>query len=143
VTQLKVESLHNTLPLHHAALTLADDELKEFFMTHANDDIGWDCVANSGATLLHLTVCKLKPLSTWWLLENVPNSDSWKMARNLDGYTPLEALREDLETMRTQKEVNTRILNLSDHFKGYPDTTVSCLFLLSGPDTVRLSDACL
>jgi GNAT superfamily N-acetyltransferase len=143
VKQLRVKSLRSTLPLHHAALTLADDELKEFFMTHASDDIGWDRVANSGATLLHLTACKLKPLSTRWLLENVPNSDSWKTARNLDGYTPLEALREDLETMRTQKEVNTRILNLSDHFKGYPDTAVSCLSLLSGPDTLRLSDACL
>ncbi|KAL6229437.1 hypothetical protein BDW75DRAFT_235209 [Aspergillus navahoensis] len=135
--------LRSMLLLHHAALTLADDELKEFFMTHASDDIGWDRVANSGAMLLHLTACKLKPLSTRWLLENVPNSDSWKTARNLDGYTPLETLREDLETMRTQKEVNTRILNLSDHFKGYPDTAVSCLSLLSGPDTLRLSDACL
>lgn len=143
IKKLKIEKLRGSLPLHHAALTLADDELKVFFMTHANDNIGWDRVTNSEATLLHLTACKLKPLSTRWLLENVPSTDSWKMARDIDGNTPLEALQENLETMRTHKEVNTRVLNLSDHFRGHPDSAVSCLALLSGQDSLRRTDACL
>jgi hypothetical protein len=101
VKQLKVESLCNTLPLYHATLTLVDNKLKEFFITHASNDISWDHITNSRATLLYLIACKLKPLSTWWLLKNVLNSDSWKTARNLNRYTPLEVLREDFETMRT------------------------------------------
>ncbi|KAH2860687.1 hypothetical protein KXV31_007852, partial [Aspergillus fumigatus] len=104
-------------------LTLTDEELNAFFVTHADDEIGWDRVTNSEATLLHLTACELKPISTRWLLENVRHADSWKTARDIDGYTPLEALRETLETMRTRKEYGfSRVLNLSDHFKGYPAT---------------------
>lgn len=59
-----MERLCDALPLHHAALTLTDEELNVFFMTHADDKIGWDQVTNSEATLLYLTACKLKPLST-------------------------------------------------------------------------------
>ncbi|KAH1347447.1 hypothetical protein KXV65_007618, partial [Aspergillus fumigatus] len=125
-------------------LTLTDEELNAFFVTHADDEIGWDRVTNSEATLLHLTACELKPLSTRWLLENVRHADSWKTARDIDGYTPLEALQETLETMRTRKEYGfSRVLNLSDHFKGYPDAAVSCLSLLLGQDSLGLSKACL
>ncbi|GIJ99534.1 hypothetical protein Aspvir_001667 [Aspergillus viridinutans] len=144
VEKLKMERLRDALPLHHAALTLADDELKAFFMIHADDQIGWDRVTNSEATLLHLTACELKPLSTRWLLENVHHADSWKTARDIDGFTPLESLQEKLETMRTQKEVGiSMVLNLSDHFRGYPDTALSCLSLLSERDTLGLNDECL
>lgn len=144
VKKLKMGRLRDALPLHHAALTLTDEELNAFFVTHADDEIGWDRVTNSEATLLHLTACELKPLSTRWLLENVRHADSWKTARDIDGYTPLEALQETLETMRTRKEYGfSRVLNLSDHFKGYPDAAVSCLSLLLGQDSLGLSKACL
>ena len=138
-----MERLRDELPLRHAAFTLADNDLKasKFFVIHTDDKIGWDRVTNSEATLWHLTACELKPLSTQWLLENVHHADSWKTARDIDGYTPLEALQENFqETMRTQKEVGSRVLNLSDHFRGYPDTAVSCLSLLSGRDTLGLND---
>lgn len=144
VKKLKMERLRDALPLHHAALILTDEELKAFFVTHADDKIGWDRVTNLEATLLHLTACKLKPLSTQWLLENVHNADSWKAVRDIDGYTPLEALQEKLEKMRTRKEYGLfRILNISDHFKGNPDTAVSCLSLLLGQDALGLNKACL
>jgi hypothetical protein len=55
---------------------------------------------NSEATLLHITACKLKPLSTQWLLKNVHYADRWKTARDMDGYTLLEVLQETLEKMR-------------------------------------------
>jgi hypothetical protein len=42
VTKVKIERLHDILPLHHAAFTLMDKELKTFFTTHADDEIGWD-----------------------------------------------------------------------------------------------------
>ena len=64
VKRLKMDRLHDSLPLHHAALTLMDEELKAFFVFHASDEIGWERVTNSEATLLHLTASELKPLST-------------------------------------------------------------------------------
>jgi hypothetical protein len=42
VKKLKMGRLHDALPLHHAALTLMDEELNAFFVTHADDEIGWD-----------------------------------------------------------------------------------------------------
>ncbi|KAJ6118121.1 hypothetical protein N7471_013998 [Penicillium samsonianum] len=142
--KLKMEKLRDMLPLHHAALTLTDEELKAFFVTHADDEIGWDRVSNSDATILHLTACELKPLSTQWLLENVPHADSWKTARDIHGYTPLEALREKLEKMRTRKEKGFfRVVHVSDRFEGYPGTAVACLSLLSGQDALRLNNLCL
>jgi hypothetical protein len=42
VTKVKMERLCDVLPLHHAAFTLMDEELKTFFATHADDEIGWD-----------------------------------------------------------------------------------------------------
>ncbi|CRL31324.1 EF-Hand 1, calcium-binding site [Penicillium camemberti] len=64
VKELKMERLRDVLSLHHASLTLTDKELRAFFIAHANDKIGWDRVTNSEATLLHLTACEIKPLST-------------------------------------------------------------------------------
>lgn len=90
--KLKLERLRDAWPLHHAALTLADNELEAFLVIYADDKIGWDPVANSAATLLHLAACELKPMSTRWLLENARHADYWKTARNIDGYTPVEAL---------------------------------------------------
>ncbi|KAJ5263953.1 hypothetical protein N7478_011558 [Penicillium angulare] len=144
VEELKMERLRDALPLHHAALTLTDEELQDFFVTHADDRIGWDQVTYSESTLLHLTACALKPLSTQWLLENIHYSDSWKVARDIDGYTPLEALQEKLEETRTREEYGLfRILNVSDHFKGNPQTAVRCLSLLLGQDGLGLNEACL
>jgi hypothetical protein len=144
VAKMKLERLRDALPLHYAALTLTDEELKNYFAAHADDKIGWDRVTNSEATLLHITACKLKPLSTQWLLENVHYADRWKTARDIEGYTPLEALQETLETMRTQKQYGLfRVLNLSDHFEGYPDAAVSCLSLLFGQGSSGFNRACL
>ncbi|KAL4787749.1 hypothetical protein BJX76DRAFT_345427 [Aspergillus varians] len=116
VKKLKLERLHDALLLHHAAFTLADNELKAFFVIHADDKIGWDRVTSSEATLLRLMACEFKPLSTCWLLENVHHADLWRTACDINGYTLREALQEN-------------------HFRGYPDTAVSCLSLLSGQDT--------
>ncbi|OQD86705.1 hypothetical protein PENANT_c007G03009 [Penicillium antarcticum] len=144
VQEPKLERLRDAMPLHHAALTLTDEELQAFFVTHADDKIGWDRLTNSEATLLHLTACEFKPLSTRWLLENVRHAGSWKATRDIDGYTPLEALQEKLEKMRTRKEYGfSRILNISDHFEGNPDTAVSSLSLLYGQDAGGLKKACL
>ncbi|KAF4169680.1 hypothetical protein CNMCM6936_006839 [Aspergillus lentulus] len=144
VTKIKMERLRDVLPLHYAALTLTDEELKTFFTAHADEESGWDRVTNSEATLLHITACKLKPLSTQWLLENVHYADRWKTARDINGYTPLEALQETLETMRTQKQHGFfRVLHLSDHFEGYSDAAVSCLSLLLGQEALGFTRACL
>jgi hypothetical protein len=42
VKKMKMERLCDALPLHHAALTLMDEELKTFFATHADNDLRWD-----------------------------------------------------------------------------------------------------
>lgn len=52
------------------------------------------------------------------------------MAHNIDGYTQLEALQENLETMRAQNEVGSRVLNLSDHCNRYPDRSVLSLLVV-------------
>lgn len=75
VKKLKMDRLSDALLLHHSALTLGDNELKAFFMLHADGTICWACVISSEVTLLHLTVCELKPLSTQGLLENVGHAD--------------------------------------------------------------------
>ncbi|KAJ5824168.1 hypothetical protein N7447_006508 [Penicillium robsamsonii] len=142
--KLKMERLRDALPLHHAALTLTDEELKAFFVTRSDDEVGWNRVTNSEATLLHLTAGELKPQSTQWLLNNVHHAESWKTARDIDGYTPLEALQENLETMRTRMVHGFfRVSNISDHFEGHPDTAVSCLSLLLGQEALGLNKACL
>ncbi|KAJ5704096.1 hypothetical protein N7493_011234 [Penicillium malachiteum] len=134
---LRMERLRNALPLHYASLTLTDKPLKASFITHANDEISWDRVTNSEATLLHLTACEFKPLSVQWLLENIHHAEYWKIARNIDGFTPFEALQEKLEKMRTQDNDGLgRIITVSDQFEGHPDTTVSCLCLLPGHNSL-------
>ena len=140
----KMERLRDALPLHHASLTLPDEELRAFFVTHADDKISWDRVTSSEATPLHLTACELKPLSTRWLLENVYHADSWKAARDIDGYTPFEALQEKLDESRTREGYgHLGISNVPDGFEGYPDAAVSCLSLLLGQDALRPSEECL
>lgn len=42
VKKLKMGRLRDALPLHHAALTLTDKELKAVFVAHADDEIGRD-----------------------------------------------------------------------------------------------------
>ncbi|KAL2817181.1 hypothetical protein BJX63DRAFT_419735 [Aspergillus granulosus] len=135
-------------PRRSHAEDLENEELEVIYETDPFTEVKKlkiECLlTNAEATLLHLTACELKPLSTRWLLENVHHAESWKMARDIDGYTPLEALQEKLEKMRTRKEYGLfRVLDLSDHFKGYPDAAVSCLSLLFGRDSLVPNDACL
>ncbi|EPS28798.1 hypothetical protein PDE_03744 [Penicillium oxalicum 114-2] len=142
--QQRMERLRHALPLHHAAITLNDEELEDFFASCADNEVDWDQVTNTEATLLHLTVCNLKPLSTSWLLENVLCADRWKAARDIDGYTPWEALQRTLETMRTQKRRGSLVVeHISNNFEGYPDGAISCLRLLSEPETSRMSQESL
>jgi hypothetical protein len=144
ITKIKIERLHDVLPLHYAALTLMDEELKTFFTAHADEEISWDGEMNSEAMLLHITACKLKPLSTQWLLKNVHYANRWKTACDINRYTPLKALQETLETMRMQKQHSFfRVLHLSDHFKGYSNTAVSCLSLLLGQEALGFNRAYL
>nr|XP_001402421.2 hypothetical protein ANI_1_156174 [Aspergillus niger CBS 513.88] len=105
VKEMRMKRLRDALPLHHAALTLMDEELKAFFAAHADDKIGWDRVSNSEATLLHLTACEFKPLSTQWLLENVRHADCWKTARNIDGLKHLDFdVRKNLKTNKSLRK---------------------------------------
>ncbi|KAF7171079.1 hypothetical protein CNMCM5623_003535 [Aspergillus felis] len=55
VQKMKMGRLRDALLLHYAAHTLMDEELKTFFASHADDEIGWDRATNSEATLLHIT----------------------------------------------------------------------------------------
>ncbi|KAJ5090749.1 hypothetical protein N7532_009433 [Penicillium argentinense] len=42
IKELKMEGLRDVLPVHHASLTLTDEELRAFFVIHADDTMGWD-----------------------------------------------------------------------------------------------------
>ncbi|KAJ0416963.1 hypothetical protein BJY00DRAFT_290635 [Aspergillus carlsbadensis] len=141
--QRKDRRMRESLPLHHAALTQDDDGCRAFFASSPPDQAGWDRILRSGQTLVHITACRFMPRSLEWLLQNVAEADSLKTCRNADGYTPREALQENLDLVRSQAQFGGMTMNMSGDFKGYPERAVDCLSLLSSPDTPMLTNTCL
>ncbi|KAL3492332.1 hypothetical protein BJX62DRAFT_236364 [Aspergillus germanicus] len=141
--QRRNERYRISLPLHHAALTLSDDECRAFFASRTSGEASWTRALRTGQTLLHITVCRLMPRSLEWLLKNIDEAHSLKAYRNGDGFTPLEVLQDALDFARSQGRFGNMRMNLSGDFEGHPENAVSCLSLLSGPASSMLSSACL
>ncbi|TGO19628.1 hypothetical protein BTUL_0003g00820 [Botrytis tulipae] len=129
-------------PLNFAAISLPDIELVEFYKTfHAKDENGWKQVDNRNNTLLHITACQFKPQSVKWLMDNVNGKQSLTLARNIDGYTPLEALQHKLDIIRTRREHGMMTVVISDNFAGFTSAATSCQFvLLTGSMPTNPSD---
>lgn len=64
-------------------------------------------------------------------MENINVRIDLSSARNQEGYTALEALRDKLETQRTTEENGMRTVDISDRFTGFPPEAVECLAILS------------
>ncbi|KAF7955214.1 uncharacterized protein EAE97_000473 [Botrytis byssoidea] len=129
-------------PLNFAAISLPDIELIKFYKTfHAKDENEWKQVDNRNNTLLHITACQFKPQSVKWLMDNVNDKQFLTSARNIDGYTPLEALQHKLDIIRTRREHGMMTLVISDNFAGFTSDATSCQFvLLTGSTPTNPSD---
>ncbi|KAI9649054.1 hypothetical protein NHQ30_001621 [Ciborinia camelliae] len=128
----KLKELKETLsPLNFAAVSLSDVDLLKFYKTyHPKDRAEWKQVDHLNNTLLHITACEYKPLSVKWLMDNVNDKQCLTLARNIDGYTPLESLQDRLEIDRTRRSHGLMKIVFSDKFTGFTPDSVACKALL-------------
>ncbi|KAB8069153.1 hypothetical protein BDV29DRAFT_183318 [Aspergillus leporis] len=126
-----LSAMRKEFPLHHAATTLPDLECVEYLKkATAEDEINLTRMDRTHKTLLHILARKLKPESIRWLLAHVDAARSWKSARDINGNSPLDVLKDFLEDIRTKRLVFMGNLDVSDDFRGYPSAAVECLSLL-------------
>lgn len=97
----------------------------------------WDAIDKAGNTILYCSAMASKNQTTSWILNMRADL---RVLRNDEGETVLDALLDDCETKRTQRQHNIATLSVSDEFKGFPDTTVACVALLKGMSTVNISE---
>ena len=79
--------------------------------------------------ILHLLARTAKVESLVWALR-LPFANVLRSARNLEGETPLEALRCQLESDRTWRQVAMSQVVMSDLFPGFTSSQIECLKLL-------------
>ncbi|KAL4918677.1 hypothetical protein BDW62DRAFT_217492 [Aspergillus aurantiobrunneus] len=146
-----LSALRMEFPLHYAATTLPDLECVEYLKKAATEDkVNFAMVDRTRRTLLHTLARKLKPESIRWLLTHVKAADSWKTARDINGNSSLDALKDFLEDIQTKRHLFMGNLHVSDEFREFPSPAVECLslldFTLSGEDsdlsTSRLKYGC-
>ncbi|KAB8224399.1 hypothetical protein BDV33DRAFT_188357 [Aspergillus novoparasiticus] len=126
-----LSAMRKEFPLHHAATTLPDLECMEYLKkATAEDEINLTIVDRTHKTLLHTLARRLKPERIRWLLAHVNAASSWKSARDINGDSPLDVLKDFLEDMRTKRLVFMGNPDVSDDFRRYPPTAVECLSLL-------------
>ncbi|KAH8722276.1 hypothetical protein BGZ61DRAFT_586895 [Ilyonectria robusta] len=77
-----------------------------------------------GNTILHLAAMSRKTEAVDLIQSNLPHLAS---IRNMEGYTPAEALRSDMELRRTR-------FGMSDKFEGFGRSDVTCLAALTSTD---------
>lgn len=133
---LKLFQAHH--PLHHGATTLEDSECVKFYSGFAPPGSSretWAEVNSARNNILHLAASRGKYKSVQWLLENADEDQVLSSGRNENGYTPLEQLQSDLESIRTKREVGTMIVCMSDQFCGFPEQAIDCLVALQSIKT--------
>ncbi|KAJ5692145.1 hypothetical protein N7462_001568 [Penicillium macrosclerotiorum] len=141
---LKLERIRHDKPLHHAAIVLSDERLKAFLISSITHNHNWHDVTLFQSTLLHLTARAFKPQSTRWLVENIPFSQCWLAYRDFEGHTPIEALQDRLESLRTRREYGAlQFVDVADSFRGHPEEAVACLALLFEKTFVRIDTECI
>lgn len=89
-----------------------------------------DC---SGNNILHTAACRFKPECISWILNSIAiNRANLKDDRNIEGYTPLEALQSRLDVTRLGKCHGQRFIVQADRFEGFADEQVSCILAFRG-----------
>jgi GNAT superfamily N-acetyltransferase len=144
ISSPELERLKARLPLHHATMTMPDDECADFYAKfkegHAAQD--WGQVDRYHKNVLHLAACKVKVKCVKWLLQNADEGHVLSSARSIEGYTPLEQLESLLETKRTTLEHGLMTVCISDRFTGFGVEAVACPAALHGitsPTDVQLA----
>ncbi|KAK6358054.1 hypothetical protein TWF730_007408 [Orbilia blumenaviensis] len=129
--------LRDRLVTHHAVLTLQDEECVAFLWnfkppkSQLNITNSVDRFLNN---TLHHAAMRFKPKTIAWLLSNANKDNLLSSARNVEGYTPEEALKARLEIMRTIRiekspdgSANRDLSDISAAFTGFPKNAVYAL----------------
>jgi hypothetical protein len=136
----ELERLRQKHPLHHATITMLDEECVAFYETFLdNDKLVWKHTNRLQDNVLHVAAHEQKPESVKWLMDNANAGAILSSARNLQGYTPLEALQSLLETGRTRREIGMMTVDVSNRFGGFSIESVDCMALLAGLDPQKMS----
>lgn len=125
------ESDDDELPrLHSATITLSDAECVRLYQAFKSKKLGaeWRQTDNYRNTLLHQAALCRKPQSTTWLLKNIEEFSL--STRNLAGYTPFEALQDQIDVVRTQGRTVSKRIVVSDTFSGCEPHAVDYLCIL-------------
>lgn len=127
-----------------------DAEMKALLEAHlqscpATDPL-WVSTDRHNNNILHVLAQTAKVESLAWALR-LPVADNLRSARNLEGETPLEVLRCQLESERTWRQVGMAQVVMSDLFSGFTPEQVECLKLLeylnpSSDELMRLAFGC-
>ncbi|OAL32118.1 hypothetical protein AYO20_08056 [Fonsecaea nubica] len=97
------------------------------------DDQRWFATDKEANTLLHLAALRFLPKSVAWMMQQ-PASAQLITTSNSSGNTPLDALLEKLEIVRTRSWSGTTINIVSNDFQGYTDSMAKCVALLKGAE---------
>jgi GNAT superfamily N-acetyltransferase len=132
----KLKKMQEKSPLFHAATALPDDEclplFKSFLTSNPTPGIEWRKIDRSYDNLLHIAACRGKPKCVQWLIQNIDKDKSLRGARNVKGYTPLEAAQSLAESTRVSMNHGMATICISDKFRGFPTTVVDCISHLKG-----------
>lgn len=135
-TSWRPNRLQKRLPLHHAVFTLKGSECLEFFREafrkSQNPAGDWGRPDGFSKNVLHIAACELKVQSVSWLLKWVNEGQILSSARNIHGYTPLEALEAQLESEWTKIEYYMINIVMSDKFRGFAVEAIECIAELRG-----------
>ncbi|KIX94691.1 uncharacterized protein Z520_09737 [Fonsecaea multimorphosa CBS 102226] len=93
------------------------------------DSQQWFAIDKEANTLLHLAALNSLPESVAWIMQQ-PASAQLMGMRNSSGNTPLEALLQKLEIVRTRSWSGTSITIVSDDFEGHTVASAKCIALL-------------
>ncbi|OGE52683.1 hypothetical protein PENARI_c009G07760 [Penicillium arizonense] len=123
-------------PIHHSFMTLSDAECLEILLEQNRDNESRERLArmtdDRGNTLLHMAACHFMPNSVMWILNLAIEGWDAKECRNIQGYTPLEALQSKLEERRLGSYHGQRFIFQADQFDGYDEKATACLLALNG-----------
>ncbi|OBT64095.1 hypothetical protein VE03_06260 [Pseudogymnoascus sp. 23342-1-I1] len=117
------------------SLTFPDTECVDYYKEinqHPNSEEEWRKVDKKLNNVLHIASCEYKPRTVEWLLNNADVDQTLSSARNIKGYTALEALESVLEAKRTTMEYGMMTIYISDNFTGFPTDAVNCVAALQG-----------
>ena len=95
------------------------------------DEKGQAATDSEGNSSLHLAALNMFPKSVDWILKQ-PISERLQRKPNSSENTPLEALLQRLEAMRTRLTCGTYTCMTWDSFDGHPEVAGMCVRLLKG-----------